>query len=50
MENELVGQGQRRRTIAETLETGWQLLESMPREDLRRIGGAAWSARQEAKR
>ena len=50
MEQELIGQGRRRRTIAETLETGWQLLDTMPREDLRRIGDAAWSARQGAKR
>jgi len=50
MEKELVGQGRARRTMAETLEAGWKLLESMPREDLRRIGEAAWRARQEAAR
>ncbi len=50
MEMELVGQGRSRRTIEQTLETGWKLLESMPREDLRRIGEAAWRAREEARR
>jgi len=50
MEKELIGQGRKRRTMAETLEAGWQLLESLPREDLRRIGDAVWRARQEAKR
>ncbi|HET7785294.1 MAG TPA: V-type ATP synthase subunit B [Myxococcales bacterium] len=49
MERELIGQGRTRRTMAETLESGWQLLESMPREDLRRIGDALWRARQEAR-
>ena len=49
MEKELVGQGNKRRTIGETLEAGWRLLESMPREDLLRIGEAEWAARRAAK-
>jgi V/A-type H+-transporting ATPase subunit B len=35
----------RRRTIGETIETGWQLLETLPREDLVRLSDAAWSRR-----
>ena len=35
-----------RRTIAETLESGWRLLETLPREDLVRLRDAAWSARR----
>ncbi|HUJ29167.1 MAG TPA: V-type ATP synthase subunit B, partial [Myxococcales bacterium] len=50
MESEVVGQGRKRRTMGETLEAGWQLLDSMPREDLRRIGETALRARQETKR
>jgi V/A-type H+-transporting ATPase subunit B len=49
MEKELIGQGSNRRTIAETLEAGWRLLEAMPREDLLRIDEAAWSSRRAAK-
>lgn len=45
-EREFVGQGTRRRTIGETLEVGWQLLETLPREDLLRISDATWAARQ----
>ncbi|MBL8917652.1 MAG: V-type ATP synthase subunit B [Myxococcaceae bacterium] len=33
-ERELVNQGTHRRTIAETLETGWRLMDRVPREDL----------------
>jgi V/A-type H+-transporting ATPase subunit B len=35
-----------RRTIAETLENGWRLLETLPREDLVRLRDATWSARR----
>jgi V/A-type H+-transporting ATPase subunit B len=45
-ERDFVGQGSRRRTIGETLEVGWQLLETVPREDLLRISDATWAARQ----
>ena len=41
-EREFVGQG-RRRTIAETVGTGWRLLEALPRDDLLRIGDATWA-------
>lgn len=36
-ERELVHQGERRRDVRETLETGWRLMERLPREDLTRI-------------
>jgi V/A-type H+-transporting ATPase subunit B len=44
-EQEFVGQGARRRTIAETIAIGWRLLETMPRDELLRIGERTWSAR-----
>jgi len=45
-EHEFVSQGASRRPITATIETGWRLLETLPREDLVRISDAAWSARQ----
>jgi len=45
-EQELVHQGDRRRSITDTLEVGWQLLESQPREDLSRLDDAAWAWRE----
>jgi V/A-type H+-transporting ATPase subunit B len=47
-EQEFVGQGQRRRGLGETISTGWQLLEGLPREDLVRIRDSTWAARAEA--
>ena len=44
-EREFIGQGHARRTIAETVEAGWKLLEALPREDLGRISDATWEAR-----
>jgi V/A-type H+-transporting ATPase subunit B len=44
-EKELVGQGARRRSLAETIEQGWLLLETLPREDLSRIDRATWALR-----
>jgi V/A-type H+-transporting ATPase subunit B len=44
-EREFVGQGGTRRTLAQTLETGWRLLEALPRDDLGRIRAATWKAR-----
>lgn len=43
-ELELVGQGDVRRGIAETIEVGWSLMESLPRETLTRISDATWEA------
>jgi len=34
-----------RRTLAETIEAGWRLLETLPQDDLLRIGEATWAAR-----
>lgn len=45
-EREFVGQGRGRRSLDETIETGWGLLESLPREDLSRIDDATWEARE----
>jgi len=44
-ERTLVGQGRARRTLSETLETGWSLMEGFPREDLARIREATWERR-----
>jgi V/A-type H+/Na+-transporting ATPase subunit B len=44
-EREFVSQGERRRTIAETFEVGWKLLETLPRDDLRRLSERSWAAR-----
>ena len=33
-ETEFVGQGAARRTLAETIDAGWRLLDTLPREDL----------------
>jgi V/A-type H+-transporting ATPase subunit B len=45
-EREFVGQGSTRRRLPDTVETGWRLLEALPREDLVRLSDAAWAARQ----
>ena len=47
-ERTLVGQGRNRRTVAETLEVGWSLMEEFPREDLARIREATWARRHPA--
>lgn len=47
-ETDFVGQGSGRRDIAATIELGWQLLETLPREDLGRLNDAAWQARAAA--
>ncbi len=44
-EREFVGQAAQRRSLAETIEVGWRLLESLPREDLLRIKDATWDMR-----
>jgi V/A-type H+/Na+-transporting ATPase subunit B len=45
-EREFVHQGDRRRSIADTIATGWRLLETLPRDDLLRLSDAVWEARQ----
>ena len=44
-EQTLVGQGRTRRTLSETLDAGWSLMEGFPREDLVRIREATWARR-----
>ena len=45
-EREFVHQGASRRTIAETIECGWRLLDRLPPEDLLRLGSALLAARE----
>ncbi len=47
-EREFVGQPEGRRTIGETFERGWELLETLPREDLGRMSDATLEARRAA--
>jgi V/A-type H+/Na+-transporting ATPase subunit B len=45
-EREFVHQGASRRPIEQTLERGWRLLDTLPPEDLLRLGGALLAARE----
>jgi V/A-type H+-transporting ATPase subunit B len=45
-ERELVGQGRARRSLHETIERGWSLLDGLPREDLGRLGDDLLAARR----
>jgi V/A-type H+-transporting ATPase subunit B len=45
-ELEFVSQGAQRRSLGETIEIGWRLLETLDRMDLLRIREATWIARQ----
>ena len=49
-ETELVDQGNRRRTLDETIALGWRLMEPFPREALTRISDDAWARRHPARR
>ncbi|MDH4064201.1 MAG: V-type ATP synthase subunit B, partial [Acidobacteriota bacterium] len=44
-ERTLVGQGRVRRSLAETIEAGWQLLDALPPEDLLKLSPAVIEAR-----
>jgi V/A-type H+-transporting ATPase subunit B len=44
-EDDFVGQGATRRTIQETIEIGFGLMEAFPRDELTRIGEETWRAR-----
>ena len=44
-EHQLVSQGEARRPLEETIEIGWRLLNTLPREDLLRLSEATWNAR-----
>ena len=45
-EREFIAQGRKRRSIAETLETGWRLLDALPREDLGRLSETTYQRRR----
>jgi V/A-type H+-transporting ATPase subunit B len=49
-ERELIHQGSARRSIEETIETGWRLLDALPPEDLHKLGEAILTAREEPRR
>jgi V/A-type H+-transporting ATPase subunit B len=44
-ESEFVAQGASRRNLLETIELGWKLLETLPREDLLRLDESVWTKR-----
>jgi V/A-type H+-transporting ATPase subunit B len=44
-ESEFVAQGASRRSLLETIELGWKLLETLPREDLLRLDESVWTKR-----
>jgi V/A-type H+-transporting ATPase subunit B len=45
-EGTLIRQGRTRRSIAETIRTGWSLLETLPRDELTRISDETWESRE----
>jgi len=45
-EREFIAQGRKRRSIAETLEAGWRLLDGLPREDLGRLSETTFRRRR----
>jgi len=48
-EQRFVSQGTERRSIAQTIETGWTLLDGLPREDLIKLSDAVLDARRARK-
>lgn len=44
-EQDLVRQGDARRSLLETIDIGWRLLDALPREDLLRVSEETWNAR-----
>ena len=47
-EKELIHQGGARRSLQDTIRTGWSLLDTLPRDELTRISDDTWSARTAA--
>jgi V/A-type H+-transporting ATPase subunit B len=43
-EGELINQSGTRRSLADTMQIGWSLLETLPRDELTRISDTAWEA------
>jgi V/A-type H+-transporting ATPase subunit B len=50
LERTFIGQGRARRGIAETIETGWRLLDRLPPEDLLKLSPALLAARAPQRR
>ena len=46
-EKKLIHQSRARRSLAETMQIGWSLLETLPRDELSRISDATWDAHAE---
>jgi len=44
-EREFINQGASRRTIDDTFDVGWRLLDTVPRESLTRVSDATWARR-----
>ena len=49
-ERRFVGQGSGRRSIAETIEVGWRLLDRLPPEDLLKLNAAVLAGREQQRR
>jgi V/A-type H+-transporting ATPase subunit B len=49
-ERTFVGQGTRRRNLAETIEAGWRLLDRLPDEDLLKLNAELLAGREQQRR
>jgi V/A-type H+-transporting ATPase subunit B len=49
-ERDFVGQGAARRTIAETIEAGWRLLDRLPADDLLKLNAELLAGRESQRR
>src|SRR5512138_12010 len=49
-ERTFVGQGRTRRSLAETMETGWRLLDPLPAEDLLKLNAGLLARRDQQRR
>jgi V/A-type H+-transporting ATPase subunit B len=49
-ERTFVGQGRTRRSLAETIEAGWRLLDPLPVEDLLKLNAELLAAREQQRR
>jgi V/A-type H+-transporting ATPase subunit B len=45
-ERDFIAQGRGRRSIGQTLDGGWRLLDALPREDVARLSERTWLARR----
>ena len=46
-EGQLINQSRTRRSILDTMQIGWSLLETLPRDELTRISDATWESRSD---